>query len=212
MSTLSDFIARARYDLHELDANAELWTDEALTRHINHAVRELSERIPDQKKTTLTTTASSRDISISSLSNLINIEAVEWPTGEYPPNYVPYQVWGTTLTLLVDGAPSSVQNVNVYWNSHHQVDGGQSTLPSWAEDILVTGAVGYAAQAQSVNAIDRVNLGGDLVANKYRQFAESRLRAFRSALRTHGPRASLRTSSLYAPDEPIPSQDRDFGP
>ena len=62
-------------------------------------------------KASLTTTADSRDLSLSTLTNLISIEVVEYPTGKYPPIYVQSSVWADTLTLLVDSAPAGSETV-----------------------------------------------------------------------------------------------------
>ena len=43
---LTDMRAIVRRDLHDEDSNNYRWTDDELDRHIVHAVREFSERIP----------------------------------------------------------------------------------------------------------------------------------------------------------------------
>ena len=68
-------------------------------------MREFSLAVPLEAKSTLATTAGSRDLSISSLTDLVAIEAVEYPAGEYPPSYVRHSIWLTTLTLLIDKTP-----------------------------------------------------------------------------------------------------------
>src|SRR3990170_2111135 len=97
---------RLRKDLHDEDAANYRWTDGELDRHIQHAVREFSLAVPLEAKTALTTTADSRDVSISGLADLVAIEAVESPAGQSPPQYVRYSVWLAALTLLVDAAPT----------------------------------------------------------------------------------------------------------
>src|SRR2546425_7237229 len=99
--------SRLRKDLHDEDALNYRWTDGELDRHIQHAVREFSLSSPLEAKSTLTTTAGSRDLSIAALSDLVAIEAVEDPVGQYPPSYAQYSVWLNTLTLLVDSAPAA---------------------------------------------------------------------------------------------------------
>ena len=84
MTTIADIRARLRKDLHDEDALNYRWTDGELDRHIQHTVREFSLAVPLEAKTTLATTAGSRDLSISGLTDLVAIEAVEYPTGELP--------------------------------------------------------------------------------------------------------------------------------
>ncbi len=80
MTTLADVRARVRQDLHDEDSTAYVWTDAVLDRHITHAVNDYSVDAPLEQKSTVTTTAGIRDISISSLADLVAVERVEWPT------------------------------------------------------------------------------------------------------------------------------------
>ena len=81
---LSEMRAIVRRDLKDEDAANYRWTDNELDRHINHAVRELSEAIPYEQKATKATTADSRDIDIASLSDRIMVQAVEYPVDKFP--------------------------------------------------------------------------------------------------------------------------------
>src|SRR3989304_1465181 len=121
------------------------WTDAVLNRHIDRAVRELSAVWPRERKTTAQTAAGSREVSVP-LDQLVRIEAVESPTGEWPPAFVQWQLYGSVLTLLLESAPAAVADVNVYWGQLHAVDATQSTLPTAAEDAGVTGARGAAGR------------------------------------------------------------------
>ena len=78
---LATMRGRIRKDLHDEDSQNYRWTDTVLDRHIDHAVRELSFALPREQTATLSTTAGSRDLSLSSLTDLVQVEAVEYPTG-----------------------------------------------------------------------------------------------------------------------------------
>src|SRR3970282_685119 len=101
---LSDMRGRLRKDLHDEDPANQRWTDGELDRHIQRAVRDFSLSAPLEAKTTLSTTAGSRELSIAGLTDLVAGEAVEYPTGDYPPTYVPYSVWVSNLTRLIYAA------------------------------------------------------------------------------------------------------------
>ena len=98
-----------------------------LDRHVQHTVREFSLAVPLEAKSALATTAGSRDLSISGLTDLVAIEAVEYPAGEYPPSYARYSVWLSTLTLLTDRTPGAGEAVNVFWTKLHTMDGSGTT-------------------------------------------------------------------------------------
>jgi hypothetical protein len=186
-----------RQELHDADAANYRWQDSILNRHLARAVRELSLVLPREQKTALNTTAGSRSLSISSLSDLVRIEAVEFPTGAWPPVYVQFSVYETTLTLLLDGVPASVEPVNVYWGKLHTLDVSTSTLPPSAEDVVVTGAAAYAALEWASFATNRANVSGTAAFENYQAWGEERLRQFREALRAFGREARVRNATLY---------------
>jgi len=199
MATLTSLRAELRADLHDADvaAAARRWTDAALDRHLARAARELSLALPRERRTTLQTSAGSREISISTLADLVRVEAVEWPVGLYPPAFVRFSVWETALTLLVDAAPAGVEDVTVYWGALHAVDESGSTVPAYAEEALLLGAAGYAAVEWASFATNRANVAGLEAVNDYAAWGRERLRAFRSELRRLAAR--VRSGALYVP-------------
>ncbi|MBA7596049.1 hypothetical protein ES703_07029 [subsurface metagenome] len=209
---LAEMRARVRQDLHDEDANNYRWTDEELNRHIEHAVRELSIAVPIETKAALYTTAGSRDLSISSLSDLVAIEAVEYPTGQYPPQYIRFSLWGDTLTLLTDRTPGEGEEVDIYYGKLHTLDEATSTLPSPLEDVVAVGAEGYAAVEWASFATNRVNLGGSSTWKSYLTWGQDRLASFLRALARHSRKNRVRARRLYRAYEPGASQTTDWGP
>jgi hypothetical protein len=195
---------RLRKDLHDEDAANYRWTDGELDRHVQHAVREFSLAVPLEAKTALTTTAGSRELSISGLADVVAVEAVEYPTGEYPPRYVRFSVWLSTLTLLVDRTPAGAESVNVFWTKLHTIDATSLTVPARFEDVIADGAGGYAALEWASFSTNRVNVGGRDVWREYLAWGQERLAAFQRALARHGRRNAVRVRRLYMPAaEPV---------
>lgn len=207
---LSEMRTRVRKDLH--DEDSQRWTDSELDRHISHALRELSLAVPLEAKATLTTTAGSRELSLSSLSNLVGVEAVEYPVGNYPPSYVRFSIWAGTLTLLVDKVPGAGESVNIYYGKLHTLDASTSTLPPPLEDLLAMGAAAYAANEWASYATNRVNLGGDDTWRNYLIWGQDRLAAFARGLAQQARKNIVRCRQLYTPYEPPASQSTDWGP
>jgi hypothetical protein len=212
MTTIADIRARLRKDLHDEDSANYRWTDGELDRHIQHTVREFSLAVPQEQKTALTTTAGSRDLSISGLSDLVAIEAVEYPSGEYPPEYVRFSVWLATLTMLIDRTPGAGETVNVFWTKLHLIDGTSSTVPARFEDVIACGAAGYAAFEWASFSTNRINAGGRDVWREYLAFGQERLAAFQRSLARHGRRNAVRARRLYAPAAPPVDQSTVVGP
>jgi hypothetical protein len=201
-----------RRDLHDEDAVSYRWSDDELDRHIERAVRETSLAVPLEEKAVLTTTAGSRDLSLGSLSDRVAVEAVEFPLDQYPPAYVAFSLWGETLTLLLDSAPVGEQSVRVYYGRLHTLDGNGSTLPAALEDVVATGAAGYAALEWASFATNRVNVGGSETWRDYLVWGEQRLAAFAAALARHGHRSAVRVRRLYTPALSMATQAGDLQP
>jgi hypothetical protein len=194
----TDLLARLRVELHDEDSNNYRWTDATLQRHLERAVRELSQVWPRERLSTLTATAGSRDIDVA-FDGLVRIEAVEWLVDQDPIQYVQWSLYADVLTLLGENVPSDADDVNVYWGALHVLDDAQSTLPTVTEEAVVQGAAGYAALEWANYAINRANVGGDQVQADYRRWAEAHIELFNAALQEFGKRARVRTSGLFAP-------------
>lgn len=211
-TTIATIRARVRQDLHDEDSSAYRWTDAVLDRHLGRAVSDYSLYCPLEQKTTLTTTAGSRDLSIASLANIIAIEAVEWPVGDFPPCYVGFSRWQTTLTMDTPNVPAGVENAHVYWTRVHTLDATTSTVAVAHEDVVAIGGAAYAALDWTSFATNRINTGGDDVWGRYKAFGESRMRDFRRELIRIARQNRIRARRMYTTDAPAPrSQDRVYG-
>jgi hypothetical protein len=206
MSTLATLRDALRTELHDEDADSYRWPDETLDRHIERAVRELSQVWPVEQKTTLQTTPGSRDVSIADLDGLVRLEAVEYPVGAWPPAFVQFAAWAGTLTLLIDAPPSDAADIHVYWGGVHTLDLSSSTLPAIAEEVVLHGAAGYAALEWASFATNRANVSGTDAVRHYQEWGAGRLVLFTAELGKLGRNSRLRASSLYAPARPRPSQ------
>jgi hypothetical protein len=209
---LSEMRDRLRKDLHDEDPQNQRWTDAELDRHIQRAVREFGLSVPLEAKTTLSTTADSRDLSIAGLTDLVAIEAAEYPVGNYPPTYVPFSVWLSTLTMLIDSSPGAVEDVDVYYTKLRTLDATTSTLPARFEDVVATGATAYAALEWASFATNRVNVGGQDVWRDYLTWGQQRLAEFQRALARHGRRNTVRVRRLYRPATTPVDQETVEGP
>jgi hypothetical protein len=192
-------IALVRNDLHDEDEANYRWTDAELTRHINRAVGELSESLPLPAKATLATTAGSREMDISGLSDRIMVAAIEYPIEETPPSYQQFSIWGETLTITSGNQPDGT-NCHVYYGAGHTLDSGGSTVPGKYEDLVAGGACGYAAIERAVFAINRVNVGGTVTPGELLEWGNQKIKIFRQELRRLGRRNQVRSSSLFSPE------------
>lgn len=208
---LSDMRTNVRRDLHDEDAAKYRWTDGELDRHILHAVKDFSAAIPLEQETTLVTTPGSREIDTSSLTDLIAIEAVEYPEGQFPPKYQRFSLWAGKLTLLGDDVPDG-RNAVIYYGKLHSLTSGSSTILTRHEDLIACGGAGYAALEWAAYAANQVNIGGNSAQGQFLAFGKEKLTQFRSELKRFGRKERVRGRSLYAPYAPPVSKTSDAGP
>jgi hypothetical protein len=208
---LTDMRTIVRRDLHDEDSNNYRWNNDELDRHIAHAVREFSESIPYEQKATKATTSGSRELDISTVTERVMVEAVEYPADRFPRRYQPFSLWGDILTILGDEVPDG-SNSYIYYGKLHTLDGSGSTLPAQHEDLIAAGACGYAAIEWAVYAVNRVNAGGTVTPKEFLDWGNRKLKYFRQELRRLGRRNRVRVSTLYQPYYPVVSKSTDYGP
>ncbi len=208
---LTEMRAIVRRDLHDEDAANYRWTDDELDRHIAHAVKDFSEAIPYEQKATIPTTSGSREIDISSLQAQVMVEAVEYPVDKFPKKYQRFALWGDTLTILGNEVPDG-SNAYIYYGKLHTLDATTSTIHQQFEDLVATGACGYAAVEWAGYTINRVNVGGTMTPTDFLTWGRERLKLFRSELRRLGRKNRVRVRSLYKPYYPPASKSTDYGP
>ncbi|MBA7640617.1 hypothetical protein ES703_48287 [subsurface metagenome] len=208
---LAEMRAIVRRDLHDEDDTNYRWTNDELDRHIAHAVKDFSEAVPYEQKAIKATTSGSREIDISTLADRIVIEAVEYPVDKFPRKYQRYSLWADTLTLLGDEVPDG-SNAHIYYGKLHTIDAEGSSIPTKHEDLVATGACGYAAVEWAVYAINRVNIGGLMTPKEFLTWGKEKLRYFKVELKRLGRRNRVRVRSLYEPYYPPVSKSTDYGP
>ncbi len=208
---LTEMRAIVRRDLHDEDSENYRWSNDELDRHIAHAARELSEAIPLEQKTTKATTADSRELDISTITNRIMVQAVEYPVDRFPKIYQRFSLWGDTVTLLGEEVPDG-SNAYIYYGKLHTLDTGSSTIPAIYEDLIATGACGYASVEWAAFAINRVNVGGTATPGELLGWGRENLDYFRQELKRLGRRNRARINQLYKPAYPVVSKTTDYGP
>ena len=208
---LSEMRTIVRRDLHDEDADNYRWTNDELDRHIAHAVKDFSETIHHEQKATKSNTSGSREVDISTVTDRIMVEAVEYPVDKFPKSYQRFTLWADAITLLGDEVPDG-SNAYIYYGKLHILDASSSTIPARHEDLVAVGACGYAAIEWAVYAINRVNVGGIPTPEELLNWGREKLDYFRRELRRLGRRNRVRIRALYKPYYPPVSQSTDYGP
>lgn len=192
---ISEMITLVRRDLKD-EASPYQCSDDELTRHINRAVTELSERLPLPAKAILPTVSGSREMDISSLTNRVMVRAVEYPLDHSPASYQRFSVWGNNLTIISGPEPDGSQCA-IYYGVPHIIDASDSSLPAKYDDLVAIGACGYAAVSLAAATVNKVNVGGKTTSEEYRTWGNERLVIFRERLKQLGRRQRVRSQQLF---------------
>lgn len=190
LTTLRDRVEAFLYDSTNIT-----WTTGTLDEAIKLALEEYSRAKPLQAIGTVTPSASTREVSVSSLTGLIEVLRVWFPytsaTPEYPPEWVDWTTFwsaGTpTLFLDVPSAPNGTDVARVWYTKLHTLNGlASETVTSYSaadDGLLIMGAAGYAALSRAGDAVETqpVALFG---ARNYEDLAKVLLVEFRRLIHT----------------------------
>jgi len=197
---LSDMRTLVRRDLKDEDNSNYRWQDNEIDRAIARAVAELSRYVPREMKATIATTNGSREIALTTLTDRVSVDRVEFPVGETPRSFQRFTVYSETITLIGDVGGNGT-NAYIYWGKVHTLDGSTSTIPSYLEDVLALGAAAYAVLAQSQLRTDTAGFGGERADTDYQSWGTVMLKEFKAQLKRFGRGRKLKISQFYQGDD-----------
>lgn len=187
---------RARLQIVLDDAGAAYWSAAELDSHIAAALKDLSHHHPRERTATLSTSPNVRDISASSVTDLIRVRALEHPIGEDPRRMRSVEKFGTTLRVLDDPKPDGTDAI-LYYDAYHVIN-GTSSLDTAHDETLVLGAAWLACLQQQADTSNNVNDGGATAPRDWAALATEFARQYRTRLAT---RHALRTSRMHSPGD-----------
>ena len=208
---INDMRVLVRRDLHDEAVTGFRWTDGEIDRHILHTVKDFSAACPEEAKAAKATAAGSRSLDISDITDRVMVEALEYPVDRFPPHFQRFALWGSRLTFLGEAIPDG-SNTCIYYGRLHKIDALGSTVPALYEDLIVTGAAGYAAIQWAAYAINQVNTGGRQTPEEFLAWGKVKLGQFEERLKMVSQKNRVRVRSLYRPYRTAVSQTIDFGP
>jgi hypothetical protein len=188
-----------RRDLKDEDNANYRWQDNEIDRAIQRAVAELSRYAPREMKSTIATVDGSREVDISSLTDRVLVDRLEFPVAKTPRSFQRFDVFQETITLIGD-AEGDGTNCYIYWGKVHTLDGSTSTIPSYLEDVLALGAAAYAVLAQTQYRTDTAGFGGEQADRDYQSWGNAMLKQFTAQLKRFGRGRKLKISQFYQGD------------
>ena len=128
------------------DTGAATWGATETTDAFTKAKTELADLgLPYVVKHTLSTVADSRELDLSAINNLIRVRELEYPEDKWPRQYLDFEQRGHVLTMLLDNAPSTVEDANLWVSKPHVIMATTDLVG--AVDLVA----GYAAGATTIH-------------------------------------------------------------
>jgi hypothetical protein len=189
-----------RRDLKDEDSSNYRWQDNEIERAIARALAELARYCPREMKSTIATTDGSREIALTTLTDRVSVDRVEFPIDEIPRVFQRFSVYADIITLIGD-VEGDGANCYIYWGKIHTLDGSTSTIPTYLEDILALGAAAYAVLAQTQYRTDTAGFGGAQADRDYQTWGNAMLKEFTRMLKRFGRNRKLKISLFYQGDD-----------
>lgn len=170
-----------------------------LDEAIRWALHRYNEVYPDQTITTVTLSADGREVSISSITDYHQVLRVWWPydstAPQHPPRWRDFELWPGAILFINDpNEPQTSDVVRVWYTRLHTINGLDSatvtTLATDHDNLIVTGAAGFAAQERIQDESSR------RVPRKLAEFASKRLAEFERGLKRLAKEDATRYSGI----------------
>lgn len=185
---------RLRQDLKDT-SEPYRWTDEQLDRAISRAVSELSHLMPREMETELATTQGSREVDISSLTDLVKVFEVEYPVGTDPRTKVYFEVFGSKLHIGGSQIPTGDSCI-VKWGKLHTLSETESTIPAILDDVILMGAQAFAVLARSQYVTEQQTPGGWDADRDYQTWGRYMLDQFYEAIQRQTQKRRIKSATL----------------
>ncbi|MCX6006269.1 MAG: hypothetical protein NTZ34_03295 [Chloroflexi bacterium] len=210
MTTLTSMRTLVRRDLKDEDSSEYRWTDNEIDRAIERAVLEYSEYCPLQVKSTVATVDASPDVTITTLTDRIDVMSVEHPAGEYPAQYHRFKLWANILTFI-DGHMGDAGNCYVYWLQKHTLS-ATSSIPTAHDGIIALGAAAFAISAQAQYTVEQGTVLGPKVNKDYNYWAKEKFAQFYEkleAIKSYNTKRLKVTQMSPEPTTPLLPEEHD---
>lgn len=128
------------------------------------SLRELNNYSPNLAKSTVTFSSTVKELSIASLTDLIDVINIEYPVDKDPRRYRNYDVRGSSVILDISFAPSSGDTAYIWYSAPHTVSGtATNTLNKEEERLLIELTAAQVAMDYSFSKISSMAIGGKWV-------------------------------------------------
>jgi hypothetical protein len=174
MTIVSEATITAKVLLTLQDSGTAIWSTAEVRLGLDNALQEISEYTPRLAQATVAFASTVRELSISSLTDLMDVDMVEFPINLQPKRYVNFSVRGSSVILdTYLPSVSSSDTAYIWYTTPHVLDGTTTnSLPVREHNILIELTAGEMAiskasklYAEANNAITTISSAASAVAN-----------------------------------------------
>jgi hypothetical protein len=192
---LTEMRARVREDLQDTDSQNYRWTDDEIDGAIDRVVAEYSLHAPVEQQDDIATTDGDRELDISSLTDLLKVESVEFPVGKSPKYLQHTEYWAGHLYMEDEGDGTDAR---VRWLKKQTLTTESTAIPAHHDEIIVLGATGYLAMSASAATVDRAFIAGRYGTTGYKAWGIERLKRYDQRLQQIAGANKVTRRQLYA--------------
>ena len=194
VSALTLTTMRDRVELALQDSTNAIWATGDIDEAITQALEQYSRHRPLRKIGTVTLAANSREIDISSLTNLIRVEKVWYPydvaAPAYPPNWVHFETWPGNIIFITDPVlPLTDNKARIWYTEQHTLSGlegaAATTFPIDDDAFLIDGAAAFATRFRALEIAETATVD-DKVYARLDDWARDMMREFSEGLYSRG--------------------------
>ena len=203
---------RDRIETTLQDTGNLTWAEATIDEGITSALANYTKTVPQRKIGTVTLSADGREVDISSLTGLIQVERVWWiftaADPEFPPNWRDFEQYSRILLFINDGSePQSGDVVRIWYTLPHTLDGLNSatatTLPPEDDSLIVCGASAICALMRAAAISETMTIDG-WSPQRMREWGAIQWHRFRQGLELEARKEATRASGIA----PGPRLDR----
>jgi hypothetical protein len=189
MTDLSDLIDRVEIELN--DTSNATWSTTRIEAAIRTALRRYSQTKPRRVWSEITTTDGEREYSLAALGEILEVMDVWYPftsaDPEFPPERPGWEILETgELRIKSDDAPAASEKIRVLATMPHTIaaldSASATTLTAQEKQLIVLGAAGYCAEAQSLAVINTVT-ASSWTQRQYADWAKEKIAQFETIAR-----------------------------
>jgi hypothetical protein len=160
---------RDRVEATLQDSGNATWSTADIDEAIRKALDRHNRTLPRQVIGTITLAAAGREISLASLTGLIEVKKVWWDYDStdpgHPPTFRDFEVWPGNILYINDPTePAATEVVRVWYTVPYTIesldDATATTLETFWHGVLIINAAAYAAQSRAIELAESATIDG----------------------------------------------------